>query len=179
MPGGNMPVISMASLCDMLRSSCGLDPLCMCVHMCERDRVMAPCPLLVGLSLNRLSPLSKHVINQFGHGFWAAGASLLLPLGMSREASQSLDEHRSHFLALFRSWQFTKLASVIQGQLLSFIPTNFSYVAQILFVPNQNHGALWGSGKTTWDKRKIINKELSSAQLVFTSVASVNIFLKC
>lgn len=96
--------------------------------------------LLVFDNSHWLPPLAKDVVDEFGHGLGAAGASPAF-LGLAAQASilHHLGEYERHLLVVFSCWELEELAVKLSRQALTFFTQHFSRVAQVLFVTHQKY----------------------------------------
>lgn len=89
---------------------------------------------------HRFPPLSKHVIDELGHGLGAAGAPpTLLRLAVQASIAHHLGEHERHLLAVLGGRQLIEQAAHLARQLLALLPAHLTHMAQVLLVAHQEH----------------------------------------
>lgn len=92
-------------------------------------------------SSHRLPPLTKHVVDEFGHGLGAAVAAFVgAVLQLLHHLPDELGEEDGDVLVAFGRRHFLEVAAVLLSQAAAFVFTDLPGVAQVLFVPHQAHG---------------------------------------
>lgn len=92
-------------------------------------------------SSHRLPPLTKHVVDEFGHGLGAAVAPFVgAVLQLLHHLSDELGEEDGDVLVAFGRRHFLEVAAVLLSQAAAFVFADLPGVAQVLFVPHQAHG---------------------------------------
>lgn len=92
-------------------------------------------------SSDRLPPLSKHVVDEFGHGLGAAVAPLVGPvLQLLHHLPDKLGEEDGDVLVALGRRHLLEVAAVLLRQASAFVFADLPGVTQVLFVPHQAHG---------------------------------------
>lgn len=92
-------------------------------------------------SSHRLPPLTKHVVDEFGHGLGAAVAPFVgAVLQLLHHLPDELGEEDGDVLVALGRRHLLEVAAVLLSQAAAFVFADLPGVAQVLFVPHQAHG---------------------------------------
>lgn len=114
----------------------------------------------VFFSSNRFPSFSEDIVDEFGHGFWATGATAAL-LGFASQTgiAHNLGEHEQHLLVMFGCGELVKLTAALRCQPLALFPVHLTHVAQVLLIAHQeNHRVRIPAVRTEKKRLKLSSK---------------------